>query len=217
MRVGRMHAFRRAVFPTARTVLLKRDVAQLPLGGFLDVLVVGAGDDPYRKWFRSARQYVRVDIEPQPDSTDIVADAHTLPFRDAQFDCVFASEVFEHLRDPRQFIREAMRTVRPGGSVILTIPFMFHLHADPYDFWRPSRETCATMFGDSAMVQVYAQGNRVHVISDLLSTAGGRWPLLFPLRLVNPLLRFVGSGPAGGGSRSTAPSGFCVVAMKRVS
>ncbi len=214
MRVSRMFAFRRAVFPTARTVLLKRDLAQLPLAGFRDVLVVGAGDDPYRKWFRSATRYVRMDIEPQPGSTDVIADAHRLPFRDECFDCVFASEVFEHLRDPRLFVPESLRTLRPGGSVILTVPFMFHMHDDPLDFWRPTRETCVMLFGDGVSVLVYAQGNRMHVISDLLTTAGGRWPFLFPLRFLNPLLRFVAPGLNGGGSRSTAPSGFCILATK---
>jgi len=32
--------------------------------------------------------------------TDVVGDAHALPFRDSSFDRVFAFNVFEHLRDP---------------------------------------------------------------------------------------------------------------------
>lgn len=207
-------AFRRRVFPTARTVLLQRDLGQLPLGGYRDVLVVGAGDDPYRKWFSGAHRYVRMDIRPVPRSTDVVGDAHDLPFAAGAFDCVFASEVFEHLRDPRRFAAEALRALRPGGRVILTVPFMFHMHADPYDFWRPTRESLTELFSGHADVDVFGQGNRLHVISDLLTTAGGRWPPLFPLRVLNPVLSLASSGPAGGGSRSSAPSGFCIVATK---
>lgn len=212
----RLFAFRRRVFPTARTILLEHDVDQLQLAGFRDVLVVGAGDDPYRRRFRSATRYVRMDIEPHRGSTDVLADAQYLPFGDERFDCVFASEVLEHLSRPRLFVHESLRTLRPGGSVILTVPFMFHTHGDPFDFWRLTRESCLTLFEGRAEVEVYAQGNRLHVISDLLTTAGGRWPLLFPLRVFNPLLRFLAVGPAAGGSRSSAPSGFCVVATKTV-
>lgn len=207
-------ALRRRVFPTARTILLEHDLARLPLAGLRDVLVVGAGDDPYRRWFSGATAYVRMDIRALPGSVDVVADAHHLPFASEAFDCVFAAEVFEHLRDPRRFIAEALRTTRPGGKTILTVPFMFHMHADPYDFWRPTRQACADVFGDQARVEVYGQGNRLHVISDLLTTAGGRWPPLFPLRIVNFLFRLAAAGSTEGGSRSTAPSGFCVIATK---
>ena len=33
--------------------------------------------------------------------TDVVGDAHCLPFHDEIFDCVFAFNVFEHLENPR--------------------------------------------------------------------------------------------------------------------
>lgn len=211
---SRLFALRQRLFPTARTILLEHDVAQLALAGFRDVLVVGAGNDPYRRHFAQTKRYLRLDITSLPGLTDVVADAHDLPFGDERFDCVFASEVLEHLQDPRRFVRESLRTLRPGGRLILTVPFMFHMHAHPFDFWRPTRESCVAIFEGRAQVEVYGQGNRLHVISDLLTTAGGRWPPLFPLRFFNPLLRLAATGPAAGGSQSSAPSGFCVVAVK---
>lgn len=54
-----------------------------------------------------------------PRSLEAVrADAHTLPFRDATFDKVFASELFPVLQDPARCVAEIFRVLRPGGRVV---------------------------------------------------------------------------------------------------
>jgi 2-polyprenyl-3-methyl-5-hydroxy-6-metoxy-1,4-benzoquinol methylase len=45
-----------------------------------------------------------------------------LPGYDAHFDVVIASEVIEHLENPRFTARELFRLCRPGGNVIITTP-----------------------------------------------------------------------------------------------
>ncbi|MGA8297568.1 MAG: class I SAM-dependent methyltransferase [Acidimicrobiales bacterium] len=52
----------------------------------------------------------------------VVADIGRLPFASSSFDRVFASEVFEHLSDDAQAMREVARIVRPGGLVAVTVP-----------------------------------------------------------------------------------------------
>jgi len=54
--------------------------------------------------------------------TDVVGDAHALPFRDSSFDRVFAFNVFEHLRDPARAAREILRVLKPGGALALPAP-----------------------------------------------------------------------------------------------
>jgi SAM-dependent methyltransferase len=39
-----------------------------------------------------------------------------------QFDAVMASEIIEHLENPRHFARECFRLLKPGGKVILSTP-----------------------------------------------------------------------------------------------
>jgi SAM-dependent methyltransferase len=43
-------------------------------------------------------------------------------FPDGSFDLIHASHLIEHLNDPRSFLRECYRLLRPGGRLILTTP-----------------------------------------------------------------------------------------------
>lgn len=52
----------------------------------------------------------------------VAGDALALPFPDATFDRVIASEVFEHIPDDRGAAREVQRIVKPGGTVAITVP-----------------------------------------------------------------------------------------------
>jgi SAM-dependent methyltransferase len=45
-----------------------------------------------------------------------------LPFDDTSFDWVFALEVIEHLANPRKFVGESFRVLKPGGHLFLTTP-----------------------------------------------------------------------------------------------
>jgi SAM-dependent methyltransferase len=50
------------------------------------------------------------------------ADLLSLPFPDASFDVVMASEVLEHIPDDDLAMAEIARVVRPGGRVAVTVP-----------------------------------------------------------------------------------------------
>ena len=47
-------------------------------------------------------------------------DAAALPYPDGSFDAVLAFESLVHAKDRRQWLREMLRVVRPGGRVVLT-------------------------------------------------------------------------------------------------
>ena len=49
-------------------------------------------------------------------------DALALPFADATFDRIIASEVLEHVADDEQALREVHRVLKPGGTVAATVP-----------------------------------------------------------------------------------------------
>jgi SAM-dependent methyltransferase len=45
-----------------------------------------------------------------------------LPFRDSTFDVIVLNEVIEHVRDDRATIAESLRTLRPGGRIVIYAP-----------------------------------------------------------------------------------------------
>jgi SAM-dependent methyltransferase len=56
------------------------------------------------------------------------ADAeHGLPFDDESFDVVVAGELLEHVRDPVALVRDARRVLRPGGTLVGSVPNGFRL------------------------------------------------------------------------------------------
>lgn len=192
-------------------MLIRRGLRALPLAEVRRALVVGAGDDPYRGIFPRAEVYVRLDRARVPGVTDVAADAALLPFRAASFDCVLATEVLEYLRDPAAFAAELHRVLAPQGLAVVTVPFIFHEHRD---YWRPARQGLADLFGAFATVQIRAQGNRLHTMFDLLTTALSPLPVLFPLRSLSNLLFLLPTSLTVRDSASTAPTGFLVLARK---
>ncbi len=52
----------------------------------------------------------------------VVGDGLALPFPDACFDRVVASEVLEHLTDDGSVLAELARVTRPGGTLAVTVP-----------------------------------------------------------------------------------------------
>lgn len=151
----------------------------------------------------------RLDLESIPGSTDVIADATKLPIAAERVDCVIAIEIMEHIENPFQLVEELTRVLALGGIVILSVPFMFHGHGGPFDYWRPTSFSLESLFNGFSEISIFHQGNRLHVISDLLTTPFPKWAIFFLLRVINHLLVHA---PQFGSS--SAPSGFLLVATK---
>lgn len=91
---------------------------------------------------------------------DILADAGHLPLSADSFEWVLCSEVLEHVDQPLRVLAETFRVLRHGGQLVVTVPFLFRVHADPVDvgrythwFWRQCLEGIG--FGQ---IQIEKQG-----------------------------------------------------------
>jgi len=82
------------------------------------VLEVGPGEAVFD---RRGCEFVAINVSRRGDP-QVLADGQALPFRDATFDAVVATEVIEHVRYPYKLLRELRRVVRPSGRVLLSTP-----------------------------------------------------------------------------------------------
>jgi SAM-dependent methyltransferase len=104
-------------------------------------LDIGCGTKPYAHLYRS-NEYVGLEIDTPQNRVnkhaDYFYDGNNFPFDEASFDSIVANEVFEHVFNPDEFLNEALRVLKPGGMVLLTMPFVWDEHEQPYDFARYS-------------------------------------------------------------------------------
>lgn len=66
---------------------------------------------------------------------DYVGDIWKIDEKDASFDAILCTEVFEHIPYPNETIKEFARLLKPGGTLILTAPSNCLRHMDPYFFY----------------------------------------------------------------------------------
>lgn len=112
----------------------------LKLSGHL--MDFGCGRKPYRSLFQVS-SYTGVDIEVSghdhhKEEIDVYYDGKSLPFPDQNFDSIFSSETFEHVFNLEEMVPELFRVLKPGGQMLITVPFVWDEHEVPYDYGRYS-------------------------------------------------------------------------------
>lgn len=101
------------------------DIPVLVVARLADSNVVGVDLSPgmlelARKRLARSPHGTRVDFR--------IADAKALDLEDASFDAVFSNTILHHLADPRPFLREARRVLKPEGTLLIR------------DLYRPSNQ-----------------------------------------------------------------------------
>jgi SAM-dependent methyltransferase len=89
------------------------------------VLDVYCGSRPYDDLLPASAEVVGLDVVGNPYGiADVVSDEF-LPFPDASFDVVMCIQAFDYIADPIAAVGELERVLRPGGWVLLTVPFVW--------------------------------------------------------------------------------------------
>lgn len=123
------------------------------------ILDVGCGIKPYEKLFLHTSSYTGIDIQggghrDNKKTPDKFYDGINVPFNDNFFDSVIATEVLEHILEPQQLLSEMTRVLKPGGTIFITMPFVWAEHEVPYDFQRFTRYKLEQMFRTVGLSEV---------------------------------------------------------------
>lgn len=99
----------------------------------------GAGRSPY------ARFMTRTELQYADFPTDegfaaglnyALEPGRPCPAPDACFDGILSTQVLEHVDDPRAYLKDALRMLKPGGQLLLTTHGIWEDHPCPLDLYR---------------------------------------------------------------------------------
>lgn len=188
------------------------------------VLNLGSGVGLFDRYLSPEIQAINLDISTEKPKLDVIGDAHRLPFKDQAFDIVYSIAVLEHVRKPWIVAQEITRVLRPGGHVVLELPFLNTIH-DQHDYFRFTDLGIRSLFDedayDAVMSQVGSGGGSflsVFVLEYFQQFVPGKWlkllwrfVMLYVLWVIKYLDLLIASSPR---LRITANS-FSAILRKR--
>jgi len=124
---------------------IEKTARVLPEGA--DILDVGAGRGDFKTIFAN-HDYLGLDIYPYPEIDLAVDLIEECPFKEGTFDLVLLANVIEHVYDYRALVTRVASLVKPGGRILITVPFMLKLHQEPVDYHRYTRYTLIQLATD---------------------------------------------------------------------
>lgn len=99
------------------------------------LLDVGAGHGDFARTYEG-RKSLSLDVIPYPE-VDLTCDlAECVPFREGSFDMLILMNVLEHVYNFHGLLDSLFYLLKPGGSLIIAVPFMIKIHQAPFDFQR---------------------------------------------------------------------------------
>ena len=124
------------------------DCARQHLRGRL--IDIGCGSKPYRELLSPfVDDHYGIDHPGTPHDAsriDAYATSYAIPVAGGSFDSAISTAVLEHLEEPEQALRECHRVLKPGGTAIYSVPFIWHLHEEPRDFYRFTKYSLTYLF-----------------------------------------------------------------------
>ena len=138
------------------------------------LLDVGCGTKPYEN-ICNVDEYIGLEIDDegnrQHNYADVFYDGKTIPFEDKSFDSILSNQVFEHVFNPNQFLKEINRVTKMGGRFLITVPFVWDEHEQPYDYARYSSFGLKYILAENGfeIIEHRKSNNGIEVIFQLIN------------------------------------------------
>ncbi|MBW8015803.1 MAG: class I SAM-dependent methyltransferase [Planctomycetes bacterium] len=69
-------------------------------------------------------------------------------FDNKRFGTIFCLSVLEHCENPFKMAENITRLLKPGGHIVLSVPFCWQIHGYPQDFWRFTPQGIKKLFSE---------------------------------------------------------------------
>lgn len=112
----------------------------------------GGGNCKHKNFFPHVR-YIALDLRQERQrrygEIDLAGDLYRLPFRESTFEAILNVEVLEHVKEPKEVLKELFRVLRPGGKLYLVAPQGWEEHGIPHDYFRFTSYGLRYLFGEA--------------------------------------------------------------------
>lgn len=157
----------------------------LPLYAKGNLVDLGCGNVPFYQVYKDLVTSITCVDWPNTnhknDYLDVTCDLNKpLPFDNAIFDTIVISEVLEHIANPEGIWQEMARILKPGGNLILSVPFLYRIHEAPFDYYRYT-EFALKSFAERNgfnVVKLETFGGLPEVLADIAAKNITRIPLV---------------------------------------
>jgi hypothetical protein len=131
-----------------------------------NVLNIGAGGEIkniIRKNFKKVFE-IDIDSKRKPDQIiDLCNDRFSKIIRyRPNLVCIF--EVLEHTTNPLKAVNNIYKIINKGDFVLASVPFIFHIHDEPHDYFRFTKFGLKLLFKDFANVKIYERNGWLEAI-----------------------------------------------------
>jgi SAM-dependent methyltransferase len=96
----------------------------------------GSNKSGYHELLAGQTIIITGNIDPHYGCDMIFDVQEPFPFQDSSIDSVVSLNLFEHVYQFGNAFAETARVLKPGGTFVISTPFMFQIHGSPDDFYR---------------------------------------------------------------------------------
>jgi SAM-dependent methyltransferase len=157
------------------------------------ILDIGAGESPWKYLLARDTTYQGIDIQSAEEfgmrkSRDVIYyDGLTIPLPSNEFDAGLCIEVLEHTQNPQVLLSEAFRVLKPGGKLVMTVPWSARVHHIPFDYHRFTPFQLEHLMEQAGFseCEVQTRGNNLCTIANKITLIA--WALFSPSKKISYL------------------------------
>jgi len=161
-------------------------------------------------WENSLHNNIHLDFEMDLNSK--------LNLDNMAYDTILLTDVIEHVLNVEILFSEISRILKPGGMLIIGVPFMYWLHEEPHDYQRLTSYKLQILCKRNKLnvVSLTPYGGPVEILCDITSKCLANWPFLVKSfnQIATLMLRLKIIKNFSQRNAEKFPLGYCLVAEK---